>query len=457
MTRLIRRALIAMVAASAGIVLHGQPTTAGNALFDRGGIDLDIADLGGIDLGNIDLGNIDLGGVDASITVLDQPILDLGIDPPAVGDILDRPPILPLPILPLPGLPLPALPLPQLPLPAPPVPDNRPPPVPPMPDPDVGGPVPPSTVAPSPVPDVVTPPPAIDDDGTAPVPEPAGSGTAEPNPGPARETGPDRTAISGVADDVETPATGDGNRDVLTAPVAPLPKGVGVTAAPPAGGPSAAIPAVSSPLSHDSIVVEPRGPRGTTGAVGESRGDTAVEDPPVETTRSWVPTTGATRGLPLVALGAILALVTALWIVVAAIRRAITRFGRWADGPVDHRREPGRVSADTRPTSREPTSRVSADTRPIRREPTSRVSADTRPVRREPRSGVGGRSVDARGRDRRVPRTPPARCSRARTPNRLGRGGCRDRPVDREVVRRWVAGRRSRGSLRGGLPDNDRA
>ena len=38
MTRLIRRAVLAMVAASAGIVLHGQTTTADNALLDLGGL-----------------------------------------------------------------------------------------------------------------------------------------------------------------------------------------------------------------------------------------------------------------------------------------------------------------------------------------------------------------------------------------------------------------------------------
>ena len=54
MTRLIRRVALAMLAASAGIVLHGQPTAARNAPIDD------------VDLGVVDLG-IDLASISASI------------------------------------------------------------------------------------------------------------------------------------------------------------------------------------------------------------------------------------------------------------------------------------------------------------------------------------------------------------------------------------------------------
>jgi hypothetical protein len=374
-----RRAVLAMVATSAGIVLHGQPTAAENAPID-----------------SVDRGAVDLG-------------IDLGIGPPVVGDILDLPPVT-LPTISIPVLPIPVITVPAQTVPGPPIPDSAPAPEPPIADPDGGQPAPPP-----PPPPITDPPSSVPGADAPPAPDPSGSDTAEPITDPVVDVPRETPAISGVADDVNSTATGEADR-VGTPTGDKGGSARGVHQPPPNGAITVAGPAVRSPLSDDPITAELTDVDNVAPpARDDGRADAELDDPPVETADSWTPTNGGQRGLPVVALGTIFALVGATAVVMAAIRRAISSRGQRADEQIDQRREPGRVSADTRPTSREPTSRVSADTRPIRREPTSRVSADTRPIRREPRPGVGGRPVDSVGRDRRAPRTPPARSARTNT------------------------------------------
>ena len=131
--------------------------------------------------------------------------------------------------------------------------------------------------------------------------------------------------------------------------------------------------------------------------------DAEVEGAVAET---WAPSGGRGRGLPFTALGAVLAALGALWIVIAVVRRAIHRRGQWADEPGDLGREPDRVSADTRPSSAGTKPGVAGALRPIRREGPvrSRGSADSP-------AHPAGTSIGCR-----------------RTPGRCGRplvGGCR--------------------------------
>ena len=470
MTRLIRRAVLAMVAASAGIVLHGQTTTADNALFDLSGL------------------TAPGRGTDPTSA------------PPLLGDILGLPPTITLPTLPLPALQLPLPVLPNLPVPTipvlptlPPFPGNRPAPVPPSPDPDVGLPLPPvidpdvglplppvidpvvgqpvppisdppvvdpdvgqplppvtDPGASQPVPPIADPPSADPDVGTPPTPDEAGrppanepGGSGDPAPSSGDPTAVDALPPPGPADGVTTPGTGGSNR------------GTGATTAAGEATGSAAFLARHRRRRAGAASDAPHRPRPGDPTVDLVADDTVasggavdaeVEGPVAET---WVPSGGGGQGLPFAALGAVLAVLGALWIVIAVVRRAIDRRGQWADEPSDLGREPDRVSAGTRSSSREPSGasadvlpirrepvrasadarpnrrepsgasavvrpirrepvRASADARPIRREP-SRASADARSNRREPRSGVGGRPIDAVGRDRRVLQTPPAR------------------------------------------------
>ena len=324
MTRLLRRAVLAMVAASAGIVLHGQTTTADNALFDLGGL----------------------------------PAVDRRTDPTSAlllpGDIPGQPPTITLPELPSPPL-RPTLPmLPTLPV----LPGNRPTPAPPSPDPDAGQPIPPSPdpdadqptppspdpdlgqpIPPSPDPDLGQPippiidpdvgqpiPPIIDPDVGQPIPPSAGplspvpnvgtplgpddagsprrddageSGDPEPSTGDATDGDVDALPPPGPADDVTTPATGSTGRGAVATTAAGGATG-GATAIDLTGAPQAAVTSGAAAVAPQRLRSSDRTvdlAANDTNASGRGT-DAELESPGPET---WVPSGGGRQALPLVA------------------------------------------------------------------------------------------------------------------------------------------------------------
>ena len=380
MTRLIRRALLATTAALAGLALQGQPTTAGL-------LDLDELD-------------------DLTSAVLDssQP----SPDQTPIATVLDRTTSIVVQALDDLDAAIPAIPSP-----GPPVPDAQPAPEPPVLDPDLGSPLPPIADPAVSNPAAAVPPP-IGDGGGPPAGDPDSpvEPTPAPNPGPTVAT-PPGPAISGPADagavasgdPARRPPTGGGARDARDRISTDRRLGVRHDADRRGSGVASRRLDDLEPRPDRRHVTRFAQPRRRRGAGARRDVGGVGPDQPCGRRRS--------AGVTLVIA---LAAIAASSIVIAVVRRAVSRRGRRAEAAVDREREPtGRASADARPPRRVPPVRASADDRTSRRVPPGRASADARPVRREPRSGVGGHPIDRVGRDRRVPRTPSARSARTHT------------------------------------------
>ena len=398
MTRLIRRALLATTAALAVIVLHGQPTTAGL-------LDLD----------------------DLTAAVFDSSTTQPSPEPAPIAALLDRTTSIVAAALDELGAAVPVLdqPLPAIPPPlVPPVlaPGGPPVPEPPAVEPDLGSPSPPIAL---PADGGGDGQPSVDPGGLT-EPGPA------PNPGPS-DANPTAPSISGPAD-VEVTATGESTRRPSTLGAGRSP-GLGVHQPAGAIDPS---PIAADPVSlATGTTTSNLGPTATTSS-HEPDIELGEQSLPVEPTEGWNP--AASRGgdgVPVVAVGVALAAVAASSIVIAAVRRAISRRGRRADESVDREREPpGRASAEARPPRRVPPVRASADARPPARYPQ---------VGRRRTPDHDGGNLDRVSAD-------------ARSSGWAVTGGCRG-PLRRGPPARQPSAhpaRGSRSSLRGGRrPDND--
>ncbi len=318
MTRLIRRVVLAMVAASAGIVLHGQPTTAENTPIDLDGIDLGI-------------------GSSASISAsIRRSSATSSTCPPVIRcrPFRCRPLQLRCRCSNAAAAAIPALPVPALP-----VPSNPPAPEPPIPDPDVGEPAPPITIPPSPVPDARR----AAGDRRRHLTEPRtrrircqrSRTRVRPADTRPRSAGDlrSRRRRADARDRRWRPRRGD------QPPLRPVPTGRRRHGgAPVRGDDSLRLPRRPAPLSDDPTTVDARDPGGDAPGLSatpcrhRARGSLRVE----ADDESWVPTAaGATWAAPRGAGRDLRRWSRRLWIVIAAVRRAINRRGQWADEPID--------------------------------------------------------------------------------------------------------------------------